>query len=46
MMGIVINITELDFKERKNKIATKIAKPNPIHKLSVTLLIESCTKSA
>ena len=46
IIGIVIKMTVLDFKERKNKMATNMANPNPIHKLSVTLLMESCTNSA
>ena len=43
--GIVIKMTRLAFKERRKIIATKMARANPIHKLSVTLLTDSFTKS-
>ena len=44
--GMVIKITALALNERRKIIATMIASSNPIHKLSVTLRMESVTKFA
>ena len=46
VIGIVIKIVELAFSDRRNKIATIMAKNNPNHMLSLTLFIASPTKSA
>ena len=46
VIGIVTNITALDFKERRKMMATTIANNNPIQILSLTLLIDLLTKSA
>ena len=46
VIGMVIKMLRLALAERKNKIATKIARARPIQRLSVTLRTASLTKSA
>jgi hypothetical protein len=46
VIGIVMSMVALAFKERRKIMATTRAKARPIQRLSVTLRMESFTKSA